>query len=36
MNAQYYLKNFYKELGFKPVGKPFMEVDIKHIEMYLN
>ncbi len=36
MHSQYYLKDFYKKLGFKPRGKTFMEADIKHIEMYLN
>ncbi|MFX0067965.1 MAG: GNAT family N-acetyltransferase [Promethearchaeota archaeon] len=35
LNAQYYAKDFYEKLGFKPRGKRFMEADIEHIEMYL-
>ncbi len=34
MNAQYYLFEYYKSLGFVPKGKPFMEARIKHIKMY--
>ena len=35
-HAQYYLKDFYKKQGFKTKGKPFMEANIKHIEMYME
>jgi len=33
LHAQYYVKDFYKKLGFKIVGKPFTEAKIKHIKM---
>ena len=33
MNAQHYLKDYYKKFGFMPIGKPFMEAGIKHIKM---
>lgn len=33
MNAQYYLLDFYKSLGFEPFGQKFMEAGIEHIEM---
>ncbi len=33
MHAQYYLKSYYGALGFTPIGEPFYEADIKHIEM---
>jgi ElaA protein len=33
MNAQYYLLEYYRKLGFKPKGKPFDEAGIKHIKM---
>lgn len=36
MNAQYYLKDYYKKFGFKPIGKTFMEAGIKHIKMHLK
>ncbi len=36
LHSQYYLKDFYGKLGFKPRGKTFMEAGIKHIEMYLK
>ena len=36
IHAQYYLKTFYEELGFKQRGEAFFEVGIKHIEMYLT
>ena len=36
MHAQYYLLDFYKNFGFEPSGAPFMEADIKHIEMILK
>ena len=35
-DAQYYLKEFYGEFGFKVRGEPFEEVGIKHIEMYMG
>lgn len=33
MYAQYYLKDFYSDLGFKEKGEIFEEAGIKHIEM---
>ncbi|MBI3035577.1 GNAT family N-acetyltransferase [Candidatus Woesearchaeota archaeon] len=36
MNAQYYLKDYYKKLGFKPKGIIFEEAGIKHIKMYFG
>jgi len=36
MNAQYYLKGYYRKFGFEPKGKPFMETKIKHIKMRLK
>lgn len=36
MNAQYYLKDYYKKLGFKPEGRIFEEAGIKHIKMQLK
>ena len=33
MHAQYYLLDYYRALGFSPVGEPFMEADIRHIGM---
>ena len=36
MHSQYYLLDFYKNLGFKERGKVFTEVGIKHIEMYMK
>ena len=36
MNAQYYIRYYYNKLGFKEIGKPFMEAGIKHIKMYLK
>jgi cysteine-S-conjugate beta-lyase len=35
MNAQYYLLDFYRGLGFVPEGKTFMEAGIKHVRMRL-
>lgn len=35
LHAQYYAKDFYEKLGFRPRGKIFMEANIEHIEMYL-
>jgi len=34
IHAQYYLREFYEKLGFKPRGEIFLEAGIKHIEMY--
>ncbi|NTV23517.1 MAG: GNAT family N-acetyltransferase [Nanoarchaeota archaeon] len=36
MNAQYYLLDFYKALGFVQKGKKFEEAGIEHIKMVLN
>ncbi|NQT58386.1 MAG: GNAT family N-acetyltransferase [Bacteroidetes bacterium] len=33
MNAQYYLLDYYGNLGFSAVGEPFLEAEIKHITM---
>ncbi|MEY3692486.1 MAG: hypothetical protein RLZZ388_657 [Bacillota bacterium] len=33
LHAQLYLKKFYMDLGYKPVGKTFLEANIEHIEM---
>ena len=33
MHAQYYLKKFYSNLGFKEQGEIFEEAGIKHVEM---
>ena len=33
IHAQYYVKDFYHELGFVPVGEPFIEAERKHIQM---
>ncbi|WP_300597312.1 GNAT family N-acetyltransferase [Niabella sp.] len=33
ISAQLYLKNFYASLGFEPVGNPYDEDGIPHIEM---
>jgi predicted GNAT family N-acyltransferase len=33
MNAQYYLLDYYGNLGFSAVGEPFYEAEIKHIKM---
>ncbi len=33
LHAMYHLKDFYTSLGFKEKGSPFMEANIKHIEM---
>ncbi len=34
MHAQYYLLDYYRRLGFSPIGRPFFEAEIKHIKMY--
>ncbi len=36
MDAQYYLRDYYKKLGFNPRGKIFMDAGIKHIRMHLK
>ena len=36
MNAQYYLKDYYKKLGFEPKGRIFEEAGIKHIKMHFK
>jgi len=36
IHAQYYLKGFYRELGFNLRGEPFFEAHIKHIEMFIK
>ena len=36
MYAQYYLKNFYNKCGFKERGRIFMDVGIRHIEMFMT
>ena len=33
ISAQTYIVNFYKDLGFEEVGKPYLEDDIPHIGM---
>ncbi|MFH0874869.1 MAG: GNAT family N-acetyltransferase [archaeon] len=33
VNAQHFLFNFYKELGFVPYGTTFFEAGIKHVKM---
>lgn len=33
IHAQSYLINFYRTLGFQPVGKTFLEAEILHIKM---
>lgn len=35
ISAQQYLQKFYASLGFVPVGDPYLEDGIHHIEMYL-
>ena len=34
ISAQLYLKRFYESLGFKPLGKTYLEDGIPHIEMH--
>ncbi len=36
MNAQYYLLDYYKKMGFVPAGKKFLEAGIEHIKMEKN
>ncbi len=36
MHARIYLKNYYSQLGFVPVGQPFLEAGIEHIKMELK
>ena len=33
LNAQKHSVNFYKKLGFSAYGRPFMEVNIEHVQM---
>lgn len=33
LNAQCYVEDFYKNLGYNPVGEIFLEADIEHIKM---
>ena len=33
LHSQFYVKDFYKKLGYKPRGKIFLDAKIKHIEM---
>jgi len=33
LHSQIYISNFYEKLGFKRIGKKFLEADIEHIEM---
>ena len=33
ISAQVYLESFYNKLGFKPIGKTYLEDGIPHIEM---
>lgn len=33
LNAQLYVKQFYLDLGYTPIGDVFMEADIEHIKM---
>lgn len=33
LSAQYGLKDYYADFGFKPVGEPFDDIGIKHIMM---
>lgn len=34
LSAQTYLTQFYKDLGFEPIGEIYLEDNIPHIEMY--
>ena len=36
ISAQTYLKKFYNELGFNPIGEEYLEDGIPHIAMLLN
>ncbi len=36
ISAQYYLKKFYHDFGFKTVGAPYDEDGIEHVEMILK
>jgi len=36
ISAQLYLEDFYRSLCFQPVGEPYPEDDIPHIEMLLR
>lgn len=36
LNAQEYVKGFYKKLGFKQKGEVFIEAGIPHIRMFID
>jgi predicted GNAT family N-acyltransferase len=36
MNSQYYVRDYYRQFGFREEGAPFMEAGIKHIRMVLR
>jgi ElaA protein len=36
IQAQKYLEKFYASLGFKPIGQPYDEAGIMHVDMVLN
>ena len=36
LHSQVYVSDFYKKLGFKPVGENFFEAGIEHKEMYMK
>lgn len=36
LHSQIYMKDFYKRLGFRTRGKPFMEAGIEHVKMYMK
>ena len=36
LHSQLYISDFYKKLGFKKIGKKFLEANIEHIKMILK
>lgn len=36
LHSQAYISDFYKKLGFEPIGKNFFEAGIDHIEMFMR
>ena len=36
IEAQQYAINFYQQLGFEAISKPFLEDDIPHVKMRLT
>lgn len=36
LHSQIYVSDFYKKLGFKPVGENFFEAGIEHVEMHMR